>query len=167
MLSIHLIVFVGIIALNKGTRLFLDIGCRLIVFNACLPQNIGNYRCGDERRAGHHRITQKQRMDDFTGVEGISIVIPYTRNCIFPCRQRWFSNECRVTWGKAPRFGDDLSLTYLFASTSDKSYKRYVKYILTEYHMRSDNMSAKNRLLIAALKMSQMLPCGAKRPAGL
>ena len=33
--------------------------------------------------------------------------------------------------------------------------------------MRSDNMSAKNRLLIAALKMSQMLPCGAKRPAGL
>ena len=26
----------------------------------------------------------------------------------------------RVTWGKAPRFGDDLSLTYLFASTSEK-----------------------------------------------
>ena len=44
--------------------------------------------------------------------------------------------------------------------------KRYVKYILTEYHMRSD-MSAENRLLIAALKMSQILPCGAKRPAGL
>ena len=33
--------------------------------------------------------------------------------------------------------------------------------------MRSDNMSAKNRLLIAALKISQILPCGAKRPAGL
>ena len=32
--------------------------------------------------------------------------------------------------------------------------------------MRSD-MSAENRLLIAALKMSQILPCGAKRPAGL
>ena len=28
----------------------------------------------------------------------------------------------RVTWGKAPPFGDDLSLTYLFASTSEKSY---------------------------------------------
>ena len=37
-------------------------------------------------------------------------------------------------------------------------------YILTEYHMRSDNMSAENRLLIAALKISQNLPCGAKRP---
>ena len=33
--------------------------------------------------------------------------------------------------------------------------------------MRGDNMSAKNRLLIAALKMSQILPCGAKRPDGL
>ena len=32
-----------------------------------------------------------------------------------------------VTWGKAPPFGDDLSLTYLFASTSEKSNKRYVK----------------------------------------
>ena len=28
----------------------------------------------------------------------------------------------RVTWGKAPPFGDDLSLTYFFASTSEKSY---------------------------------------------
>ena len=28
----------------------------------------------------------------------------------------------RVTWGKAPRFGNDLSLTYLFVSTSEKSY---------------------------------------------
>ena len=27
----------------------------------------------------------------------------------------------RVTWGKAPPFGDDLSLTYVFASTSEKS----------------------------------------------
>ena len=45
--------------------------------------------------------------------------------------------------------------------------KRYVKYILTEYHMRSDNMLAENSLLIAALKISQILPCGAKRPAGL
>ena len=34
----------------------------------------------------------------------------------------------------------------------------------TEYHMRSDNMSAENRILIAALKMSQNLSCGAKRP---
>ena len=40
-------------------------------------------------------------------------------------------------------------------------------YILTEYHMRSDNMSAENRLLIAALKMSQNLSCGAKRSPGL
>ena len=76
----------------------------------------------------------------------------------------------RVTWGKAPPFGDDLSLNYLFASTSEKSYM-YVTNdmlsILTEYHMRSDNMSAENRILIAALKMSQILPCGAKRPAGL
>ena len=40
-------------------------------------------------------------------------------------------------------------------------------YILTEYHMRSDNMSVENRLLIAALKMSQMLSCGAKRSNGL
>ena len=39
----------------------------------------------------------------------------------------------RVTWGKAPPFGDDLSLTYLFASTSEKSYmyvtNYYVMYI--------------------------------------
>ena len=40
-------------------------------------------------------------------------------------------------------------------------------YILTEYHMRNDNMSAENRLLITALKMSQILPRGAKRPPGL
>ena len=33
----------------------------------------------------------------------------------------------RVTWGKAPSFGDDLSLTYLFASTSEKSYKQIQK----------------------------------------
>ena len=33
--------------------------------------------------------------------------------------------------------------------------------------MRSDNMSTENRLLIAALKMSQILPCGAKRSPGL
>ena len=26
----------------------------------------------------------------------------------------------RVMWGKAPPFGDDLSLNYLFASTSEK-----------------------------------------------
>ena len=26
----------------------------------------------------------------------------------------------RVTWGKAPPFGDDLSVTNLFASTSEK-----------------------------------------------
>ena len=75
----------------------------------------------------------------------------------------------RVTWGKAPPFGDDLSLTYLFASTSEKSYMYVTSdmlciFLLTEYHMRSDNMSAENRLLIAALKMSQNLPCGAKRP---
>ena len=31
-------------------------------------------------------------------------------------------NPCRVTWGKAPRFVDDLTLTYLFASTSEKCY---------------------------------------------
>ena len=40
---------------------------------------------------------------------------------------------CRVTWGKAPRFGNDLSLTYLFASTSEKKLhvcnERYVTYI--------------------------------------
>ena len=33
--------------------------------------------------------------------------------------------------------------------------------------MRSDNMLAEIRLLIAALKMSQLLSCGAKRPGGL
>ena len=33
--------------------------------------------------------------------------------------------------------------------------------------MRSDNMSTENRLLIAALKMWQILPCGAKRSPGL
>ena len=74
----------------------------------------------------------------------------------------------RVTWGKAPPFGDDLSLTYLFASTSEKSYmyvtNYYVMCIMTEYHMRSDNMSAEIRLLIAALKMSHILSCGAKHP---
>ena len=36
--------------------------------------------------------------------------------------------------------------------------------IMTEYHMRSDNMSAENRLLIAALKMSRHLSCAATRP---
>ena len=34
----------------------------------------------------------------------------------------------RVTWG----FGDDLSLTYLFASTSDKSYMYLTNYMLCE-----------------------------------
>ena len=33
--------------------------------------------------------------------------------------------------------------------------------------MRSDNMSAEIRLLIAGFKMSQILSCGAKRPGGL
>ena len=33
--------------------------------------------------------------------------------------------------------------------------------------MRSDNMSGEIRLLIAALKMSQIPSCGAKRPGGL
>ena len=37
---------------------------------------------------------------------------------------------CRVTWGKAPPFGDDLSLTYLFASTSEKSYMYVTNYML-------------------------------------
>ena len=32
--------------------------------------------------------------------------------------------------------------------------------------MCSDNMSAENRLLIAALKMSQIVSCGAKRSPG-
>ena len=36
----------------------------------------------------------------------------------------------RVTWGKAPLFGDDLSLTYLFASTSEKSYVYVTNYML-------------------------------------
>ena len=45
--------------------------------------------------------------------------------------------------------------------------KLYVMCTMTEYHIRSNNMSAENRLLIAALKMSQMLSCGAKRPGGL
>ena len=62
------------------------------------------------------------------------------------------------------------SLNYLFASTSEKSYM-YVTNdmlcILTEYRMRSDNMSAENLLLIAALKMSQNLSCEAKRPPAL
>ena len=39
--------------------------------------------------------------------------------------------------------------------------------IMRAYHIRSDNMSAEIRLLIAALKMSQILSCGAKRPGGL
>ena len=39
--------------------------------------------------------------------------------------------------------------------------------IMTEYNMRSENMSAEIRLLIAALKMSQILSCGSKRPGGL
>ena len=39
--------------------------------------------------------------------------------------------------------------------------------IMTEYHIRSDNMSAEIRLVIAALKMSQILSCGAKHPGGL
>ena len=40
-------------------------------------------------------------------------------------------------------------------------------YISTEYQMRSDNMSAENRILIAALKMLQILSCGAKRSPGV
>ena len=39
----------------------------------------------------------------------------------------------RVTWGKAPRFGDDLSLTYLFASTSEKSYMYITNDMLSIY----------------------------------
>ena len=42
-------------------------------------------------------------------------------------------DQCRVTWGKAPRFGDDLSLTYLFASTSDKSYMYVTNDMLSIY----------------------------------
>ena len=33
--------------------------------------------------------------------------------------------------------------------------------------MRSDNMTAENRLLIAVLKMLQILPCGANLPPDL
>ena len=40
------------------------------------------------------------------------------------------ASTCRVTWGKAPPFGDDLSLTYLFASTSEKSYMYVTNYML-------------------------------------
>ena len=40
------------------------------------------------------------------------------------------TNTHRVTWGKAPPFGDDLSLTYLFASTSEKSYMYVTNYML-------------------------------------
>ena len=68
--------------------------------------------------------------------------------------------QCRVTWGKTRPFGDDLSLTYLFASTSEKKLhvcnKLYVMCIMAEYHMHSNNMSAEIQLSIAALKMSQM-----------
>ena len=39
----------------------------------------------------------------------------------------------RVTWGKAPRFGGDLSLTYLFASTSEKSYMYVINDMLRIY----------------------------------
>ena len=44
------------------------------------------------------------------------------RGCVF--------GRYRVTWGKAPPFGDDLSLTYLFASTSEKSYMYVTNYML-------------------------------------
>ena len=37
---------------------------------------------------------------------------------------------CRVTLGKASPFGDDLSLTYLFSSTSEKSYMYVTNYML-------------------------------------
>ena len=47
------------------------------------------------------------------------------------CENRAFSMKgFRVTWGKAPPFGDDLSLTYLFASTSEKSYMYVTNYML-------------------------------------
>ena len=36
----------------------------------------------------------------------------------------------RVTWDKAPPFGDYLSLTYLFSSTSEKSYMYVTNYML-------------------------------------
>ena len=39
----------------------------------------------------------------------------------------------RVTWGKAPPFGDDLSLTYLFASTSEISYMYVTNDMLSIY----------------------------------
>ena len=41
-----------------------------------------------------------------------------------------YSGRPRVTWGIAPPFGDDLSLTYLFASTSEKSYMYVTNYML-------------------------------------
>ena len=41
-----------------------------------------------------------------------------------------YVDDSRVTWGKAPPFGDDLSLTYLFASTSEKSYIYVTNYML-------------------------------------
>ena len=41
-----------------------------------------------------------------------------------------------VTWGKAPPFGNDLILTYLFASTSEKSYMYVTKSICYVYNDR-------------------------------
>ena len=41
-----------------------------------------------------------------------------------------FGTKTFVTWGKAPPFGNDLILTYLFAPTSEKSYMYVTNYML-------------------------------------
>ena len=70
-----------------------------------------------------------------------------------------------VSFWRWPQF--DLFICINIWKKLHVNNKRYVTYILTEYHMRSDSMLTENRLLIAALKMSQILPCGAKRSPGL
>ena len=66
---------------------------------------------------------------------------------------------------RLPQF--DLFICINIRKKLHVSNKLYVMCILTEYHIRSDNKSAEIQLLIADLKMSQILACGAKRPGGL
>ena len=81
----------------------------------------------------------------------------------------WYIMWHRVTWGapfwRWPQF--DLFICINIWKKLHVCNKLYVMCIMTEYHMRSDNMSAEILLLIAAFKMSQTLSCGAKRPGGL
>ena len=70
-------------------------------------------------------------------------------------------NKHGVTWGQSAPFGDDLSLTYLFASTSEKNVTNYMLCVYDRIsHAQWQHVSRKWTFN----SRSQNLSCGAKCP---